>query len=707
MREVFIIKQLLQLFIGILFSTGFSNPAIEQWIQTNGPPGGKTVKAFVFKGMQAYTCIDEQFYFSSNGGDSWTLSTLPPSSSINVLFCFKSSLFAGTTQGLFRTSNNGMTWSPAGLTDTYIKCLADSGAYLFAGTSKGVFCSSNEGNDWTLIALKDCFINAVAVRCNIVFAGTDSGVYKITNVKNEWKTVKITITKNDYQAKAFAMIDTTIFVTFDNASVFYSSNCGTSWVSIDGYKYTRFDKTIAVLDTYLFAVSDSGIWRYSRTGDKWDYCDKTPKFSRLLAISDTVLFVGTWFSGMYRSTDRGLTWKPCNWGIIKSNINCLGLRGKELYAAPQIEGGMYRSTDNGNTWVEFNKGLSGSVVNCFALRDSDIFIGTNDAEVYRLTDSIGIWSQKLSVQDYYNHPKISAIAAKDSIVYVGISNSLNYSLCRSTDKGETFTYVNHVPGEKFSGDLNVTSLVFNGATIFLHCSEYSYPINGVYYSIDGNHFNSLCTGNEYGGDNNLLASGPYIFMFSVSRWLYKMSTDTIIKIPNSEITKLPKCSLVKSGETFIVSTDRDISISTNEGSNWIPFNSGLPDDGINCLTLNNEYLFVATASHGVWRRPVSDLAQLYSLRRQDASIQGTNFKINNLSSLKSLLTIQISLASAELVSIKVFNLCGKEIATLFNKRVQLGRHNILWNTGNLSSGYYFVMMHAGAKNIINGVTVLH
>ena len=84
-----------------------------QWIQANGPYGGH-VYCFAVKGTN---------------------------------------LFAGTAGGVFRSTNNGTSWTAVntGLTYTSVDALAVSGTNLFAGTENGVFLSTNNGTSWTAV----------------------------------------------------------------------------------------------------------------------------------------------------------------------------------------------------------------------------------------------------------------------------------------------------------------------------------------------------------------------------------------------------------------------------------------------------------------------------------------------------------------------------------------------------------------------------
>ncbi|MDY0079395.1 MAG: Omp28-related outer membrane protein [Ignavibacteriaceae bacterium] len=69
-------------------------------------------------------------------------------------------------------------------------------------------------------------------------------------------------------------------------------------------------------------------------------------------------------------------------------------------------------------------------------------------------------------------------------------------------------------------------------------------------------------------------------------------------------------------------------------------------------------------------------------------------------------TINFSLASYSLVTIKVYNILGREVATLVSSFKEAGSHSVDFHAGNLSSGMYIVEMKAGSFNSKRKITLL-
>jgi hypothetical protein len=106
-----------------------------------------------------------------------------PSTYILSLAVIGTNIFAGTTGGVFLSTNNGTNWTKVnnGLTNTSIYSFAISGTNIFAGTGSGVFLSMNFGTNWIQLnnRLTNTYIVCLAVSGTDIFAGTDgAGVWK-------------------------------------------------------------------------------------------------------------------------------------------------------------------------------------------------------------------------------------------------------------------------------------------------------------------------------------------------------------------------------------------------------------------------------------------------------------------------------------------------------------------------------------------------
>ena len=89
----------------------------------------------------------------------WMPTNGPYCRGVSTFAVLDSNIFAGTGSGVFRSTDNGFTWTAVnnGLTDSMVMSLAVSGTSVFAGTEKGVFRSMDNGENWVPVnnGLKD------------------------------------------------------------------------------------------------------------------------------------------------------------------------------------------------------------------------------------------------------------------------------------------------------------------------------------------------------------------------------------------------------------------------------------------------------------------------------------------------------------------------------------------------------------------------
>lgn len=68
--------------------------------------------------------------------------------------------------------------------------------------------------------------------------------------------------------------------------------------------------------------------------------------------------------------------------------------------------------------------------------------------------------------------------------------------------------------------------------------------------------------------------------------------------------------------------------------------------------------------------------------------------------------IGFTLAKAGNVTLEIFNIIGQEIATLIDKELEAGEHNIVWNVVGLPSGVYYYRLSSGDQNRTKRCTLL-
>jgi hypothetical protein len=93
-----------------------------------------------------------------------------------------------------------------------------------------------------------------------------------------------------------------------------------------------------------------------------------------------------------------------------------------------------------------------------------------------------------------------------------------------------------------------------------------------------------------------------------------------------------------------------------------------------------------------------------AVKKDDVLLNGYNLKQNYPNPFNPITTIDYSISRACFVTIKVYDVLGKEVAALVNEAKKAGSYHIIFDAGKLASGIYFYRMAAekfsAAKKLI-------
>ena len=138
--------------------------------------------------------------------------------------------------------------------------------------------------------------------------------------------------------------------------------------------------------------------------------------------------------------------------------------------------------------------------------------------------------------------------------------------------------------------------------------------------------------------------------------------------------------------------------SSNGGANWINISTGLQNLDDRALTVFNSNLYVATVG-GVWKRPLSEIVSV----KQISNLVPDEFKLeqNYPNPFNPTTIIRFQVKDSRFVTLKVYDILGKEITTLVNEKLQPGTYEVPFSI-NQSSGYQMPSGVYFYKLITNG-----
>jgi photosystem II stability/assembly factor-like uncharacterized protein len=297
----------------------------------------------------------------------------------------------GSGGGFFVTRNGGRTWSePADLRGKSLEALAlaDSDPrILIVGALDGLFRSSDRGVSWTRISpsghsdLKN--FESVAIDSHdpkIIYAGTWHLPWKTTDGGATWNSIKQGLIDD---SDVFSIIldksnPQTVFASACSG-IYKSENGGQLFHKVQGIpgtaRRTRVLQQDPVDAKTVYAGTTEGLWK-TMDGGKVFKLISPPNF----ILNDVMVdprnprrvLIATDRAGVFASDDAGATFHPSNDGFSQRQITAVvedAEHSSDLYASVVNDkefGGVFRSHEG--TWSQVSDGLGGRDV--FDLRQS-------------------------------------------------------------------------------------------------------------------------------------------------------------------------------------------------------------------------------------------------------------------------------------------------------------------------------------------------
>lgn len=407
-------------------STGIEGLTIWRLLAVPGTPDGTVFLAGSY---------DYGMYRSTDRGLSWVhIDGGFPLYKVSSMVFDGSYTYAGTEyQGAYRSGDAGCTWTKIDnglessfVTQFHIERRDQEPDRMFAATSRGAYTTTNAGLHWSArnTGFPMQFIQTFTTHEGVLYVGNQSaGVYRSTDDGDTWVTVNKGL---EYASiNAFETIDSTIYVAALN-DVYRTTDRGETWVpSLTGLN-DQLIYTIEAAGDMLFAGTSDGIYRSTNAAKSWDKMNNslTGKWVQTLHVPDgsNIIIAGTTQrrteeTGLYRSTDGGLSWQHIKTDPPNQIIYDIESAGTDIYAATWTF--IVRSTDKGVTWTRLPFPLTNTYLydlesvgdNLFAVTWYDgIFVSTNRGNSWK------------NITGEFDHPYIIGAHAHNGYLFAGIDN---------------------------------------------------------------------------------------------------------------------------------------------------------------------------------------------------------------------------------------------------------------------------------------------
>jgi hypothetical protein len=353
---------------------------------------------------------------------------------------------------------------------------------------------------------------------------------------------------------------------------------------------------------------------------------------------------------IYKSSNGGTSWDTVlsNGATNFLYIACDSLNG--VYAA-NVSNGVMKSSNGGLNWTNIPSGTFNSQnVNSVACgKNGWVFVGATLGGIYRSTDYGATFTN--TALSGLTIVTIQVDRFNSNIIYAGASSSgaPNYGFYRSTDGGLTF-----------SGNLN--------------------PLNiwGVLQKSNG-HLYTITTSAGYEFDKSTNGGLNWITMGNLTGAMRGLCGDMV--------------------ENIYTAGNGGVFKSTNDGVNFVNFNLTYSSNQVICFQNKILVAVSGTTNGGVYiytdtlvgiKNPGVSHIEKFSLSQNYPNPFNPSTKISfqiplNKGGERGLFT-----------RLTVYDLLGREVATLINEKLSPGTYEIEWNASNYPSGVYFYKLITGS-----------
>ncbi|MFH0734385.1 MAG: YCF48-related protein [bacterium] len=606
---------------------------------------------------------------TSNGGTSWNSLTsgvvLTPSQFVHFTNLFFLDSQNGWVVGyianingadysgiILKTTDGGDTWTNQifGVV-LYSVNFATAQKGWLVGAAGTLLYSSDGGTNWSSqyngiqwgfrdVKFRDENFGIVVGNAGKIFVTTNGGI--------NWEDKNFPFT---YNLNSLSLTQSGICYVMGQGKLYKSNNSGETWSLVYEYPDYMEAKIFFENNNMGWYAGNRGIAKTTDGGNTWIQQTFTNTINKIFALKSPIKLWGVQDKGIVRSSD-GKKWRFTPNDQI-SNISDMYFRDEYngwLVGGYNLSTKLFRTTDAGNTWTNQTVNVNQNLQSIFFVDQTYGWIAGTNGTILQTLDSGSTWGSQVT----------PTVAHLNDIAFY--DTQLGYAVGKGT-------YGVHT-GQ------NVILKTYNSGLLW----------NVIYAETANDQF-----GHVFCFDENT-------FLVISNKKVYKSSDGGTTL--NTLFVNTQSSFSITSAEFFgpangYLATTEGIYRTLDGGSTW---NSNI---NLSCQSLT----FIsptegwgASSSYGIIHTKNGGVSSVETIENGDFIPDGYSLEQNFPNPFNPSTTILFNLPQNEFVTLKIYDILGKEITTLINQQLNAGSYKNLWSPSNLASGIYFYSLQAGKFN---------
>jgi len=666
-----------------------SNTAIfsqSSWIWQNPFPQGNDINSIKFFDSQlGYTVGEAGVILKTvNGGLNWSLCQSPVEQTLYSVSVLDSNSAIATGEGgvIIRTTNRGSNWIIINSgTSNNLYCVQ------FVNQSTGYICgtniiskSTNSGLNWIVLSNESndlysmSFVNENTGWFCSYYQITSSAYNKIFRTTNGGANIVQQYSFSSpigNAAKSIFFINDTTGWCIPNMK---TTDGGVSW-----FRQGAF----VGRNSFLFIDENTGwkieaqtIYKTTNGGNEWIQYNLTfPGIS--LNYNFNKLFIGGSYGAFYYSSNYGSNWINIS-NEYFSNLKKIDYLSSNNIRSCSDSGDILYTSNSGANWISKFTGNSNRINDVNFIDENTGWIVTWDGQIKKTTDNGNNWTVKKTG----NIPRCVKFFNSNT----GVVGDLNV-IYKTTDSGDSwqnifvngagwvneFYFLNQNTG--FAAGFYLLKTTDGGNTWSVMLYNNASYFTDIYFANENTGFS--CKNYDFyrttdGGNNwTIINLGFLMYSFSfINQNTGISSTSTagnrIYKTYNGGINWYQSAKVTNSTHNI-----NDIKM-ISEDTCWIVGVGGLIMKSLNGGGITGNY------------NNSSETPKQFSLYQNYPNPFNPTTKI------------KFNVPKSFIVTLKIFDILGREIAILVNEKLNAGEYEINFDGSNLSSGIYFYKLETNS-----------